>query len=308
MRIDDIDYKRFDKLDILAKQVVEGFIIGLHKSPYHGFSVEFAEYRNYNPGDSVRSIDWKAYAKTKRMYIKKYEEETNLRCQMVIDVSSSMQFPKYLNSDKLNKLQFAAISTAVLNYMLSKQRDAIGLSLVADEIELHTPTKMNAMHHKMINNYLYQLLTDKQPEHKQTHLPHCIHQIAEMLHKRSLVIIFSDFLSSTEEMGEFFKSIQHLKHQKHEVIVFHVHSKREEQELVFENRPYQFVDLESGETVKLLPHQVKDFYRDKMNGYMGQIRAKLSQYQVDWVEADIEEGFEKILQTYLVKRSKMKIG
>src|SRR5690554_4419554 len=238
MRLDLIDYRQFDKLDIIARQVVEGFLIGLHKSPYHGFSVEFAEYRNFNSGDSIRNVDWKAYAKTRKMYVKKFEEETNLRCQIIIDISSSMLYPKDRTSSPLNKMEFSAIAAAVLSYMLRKQRDAAGLTLISDKIEVHTASKTNAAHHQNINNHLYQILTDKSETLKKTNLALCIHQVAELISKRSLVFIFSDFLQNANQVKDVLSSVQHLRHNKHEVVVFHTHHQKEEFDLEFDHRPY----------------------------------------------------------------------
>lgn len=307
MKVDKIDYRKFDQLDLLARQVVEGFIIGLHKSPYHGFSVEFAEYRSFNSGDSIRNVDWKAYAKTGKMYVKKFEEETNLRCQIVLDISSSMHYPVQRVPEKLSKLEYSAVSAAALAYLLRKQRDAVGLTLISDKIDVHTPAKTNAAHQQLINNHLYKLLTSKEDASKSTQLATCLHQIAELVHKRSLILIFSDFLENPSSTEEFFNAIQHLKHNKHEVVVFHVSRKKEELELSFENRPYEFVDLETGAAIKLQPHQVKDFYQQKMTEYQQKIKNKFSQYQIDWVDADIDMGFDTVLQTYLIKRTKMKV-
>ncbi|MCO5233493.1 MAG: DUF58 domain-containing protein [Chitinophagales bacterium] len=301
-----IEIKRFDKLDLLAKQVVEGFIIGLHKSPYHGFSAEFAEYRMYNAGDSVRNVDWKVYAKTGKMFIKKFDEETNLRCQLVIDISSSMYFPKNTKGQQLNKLEYAAISAASLNYMLNRQRDAVGLTLVSDRIEVHTPSKTNSAHQQLIYNHLSHLLNHQHEEKKQTNLITCIHQIAELLHQRSLVILFSDFMEEREKMNDFFDALLHLKHNKHEVVIFHTYRKKEELDFVFDNRPHEFIDLESGMSVKLMPNEVKNFYQSKISEYLKMIKHKCSQYRIDWVEMDIDAGFEEVLQTYLLKRMKMK--
>lgn len=307
MRLDVIDYRQFDKLDIIARQVVEGFLIGLHKSPYHGFSVEFAEYRNYNSGDSIRSVDWKAYAKTRKMYVKKFEEETNLRCQIIIDISSSMLYPKNRSSSDLNKLEFSAIAASVLSYMLRKQRDASGLTLISDKIEVHTPSKTNAAHHQNINNHLYQILTNESNTTKSTNLALCIHQVAELINKRSLVFIFSDFLEESDQVKDVLSSVQHLKHNKHEVVVFHVHHKKEEFDLEFDHRPYKFIDLESGEQIKLLPHEVKDIFQEKSKAHHHEIRNKFIQYGIDWVDVDINNDFTSVLQTYLIKRRKMRV-
>lgn len=307
MRLDLIDYRQFDKLDIIARQVVEGFLIGLHKSPYHGFSVEFAEYRNFNSGDSIRNVDWKAYAKTRKMYVKKFEEETNLRCQIIIDISSSMLYPKDRTSSPLNKMEFSAIAAAVLSYMLRKQRDAAGLTLISDKIEVHTASKTNAAHHQNINNHLYQILTHKSETLKKTNLALCIHQVAELISKRSLVFIFSDFLQNANQVKDVLSSVQHLRHNKHEVVVFHTHHQKEEFDLEFDHRPYKFIDLETGEQVKLLPHEVKEVYQQRSQVHYQEIKNKFIQYGIDWVDVDVTKDFTSILQTYLIKRRKMRV-
>lgn len=307
MEVNKIDFRQFEKLDLLARQVVEGFIIGLHKSPYHGFSVEFAEHRIYNSGDSVRNVDWKVYAKTGKMYLKKFEEETNLRCQIVVDISASMRYPKERSGSELNKLEFSAVSAAALMYLLRKQRDAAGLTLVSDKIEVHTASRTNAQHQQLIYNHLYKVLTQPEQFSGSTELSTCIHQVAELLHRRSLVFIFSDLLDHPEKTEAFFSALQHLKHNRHEVVIFHVHKAAEELDFRFENRPYHFVDLETGEEVKLLPAQVRDRYLALVEKKRKEIMLKCAQYKIDWVEADIDKGFADILQAYLIKRSKMRV-
>lgn len=303
MVIQQQDFLQFDQLDILARQVVEGFIIGLHKSPYHGFSVEFAEHRLHNPGDSIKDIDWKVFARTEKLYTKRFEEETNLRCQIVIDASSSMYFPQEREKGKLNKIEFSCVASAALMHMLKKQRDAVGLTIFDSEIKTQTSSKTNAIHHQLLMNELYKLLTIPTVQ-KTTDAAKCLHQIADSIHKRSLVILFSDMLDSTDE-NDIFLALQHLKHSKHEVVLFHVMDKAKELDFTFENRPYKFVDLETGEELKLQPNQVKDFYVEKMQERKASLKLKCAQYKIDFVEADINEGFQPILLSYLVKRSKM---
>ncbi len=303
MVIQQQDFLQFDQLDILARQVVEGFIIGLHKSPYHGFSVEFAEHRLHNPGDSIKDIDWKVFARTEKLYTKRFEEETNLRCQIVIDASSSMYFPQEREKGKLNKIEFSCVASAALMHMLKKQRDAVGLTVFDSEIKTQTSAKTNAIHHQLLMNELYKLLTIPTVQ-KTTDAAKCLHQIADSIHKRSLVILFSDMLDSTDE-NDIFLALQHLKHSKHEVVLFHVMDKAKELDFTFENRPYKFVDLETGEELKLQPNQVKDFYIEKMQERKASLKLKCAQYKIDFVEADINEGFQPILLSYLVKRSKM---
>lgn len=297
------DFFQFDQLDILARQVVEGFIIGLHKSPYHGFSVEFAEHRLHNIGDSIKDIDWKVFARTEKLYTKKFEEETNLRCQIVIDISSSMLFPQQREKGKLNKLEFSCVSAAALMHLLKKQRDAVGLTLFNQTIQVQTSAKTNALHHQLLMNELYRVLSKNQLE-QTTSAAKCLHQIADTIHKRSLVIIFSDMLDSMDS-NELFLALQHLKHSKHEVVLFHVHDKTKELDFNFENRPYKFVDMETGEELKLQPNQVKDIYVQKMKERTATIKLKCAQYKIDFVEANINDGFQAILMSYLVKRNKM---
>jgi len=293
----------YGNLELLAQQVVEGFITGLHKSPFHGFSVEFAEHRQYNSGDNVKNIDWKLYAKTDKLYSKRFEEETNLRCQFVIDVSSSMYFPEPKN----NKLSFSIQASASLMYLLKKQRDAFGLSLFTDEILLNSPAKSTTVHQKYLFTQLEALL-QKPKINAQTNLSEALHQVAELIHKRSLVIIFSDLFNtqtSPEKTDELFDALQHLKFNKHEVVVFNVVDKSKEIDFEFENRPYQFVDMETGETIKVHTNQVKDNYKESVSSYRQQIALKCAQYKIDLIDADIAQGFYPILQSYLIKRQKL---
>lgn len=299
----NLDLKQLEHLELLAKQVVEGFIIGLHKSPFHGFSVEFAEHRLYNPGESTRNIDWKVYGRTDKMFIKRYEEETNLRCQIIIDTSSSMYFPEEI--DKLNKLQFSAVAAASLMNLLRKQRDAIGLSLFDEVISIHTKCKSSFSHYQLLLTYLSDVIFD-QKQGRRTSTAQALHQLAETIHKRSLVVIFSDMFETEDPVEEMFGALQHLKHAKHEVLLFHVTDKKYELDFEFENRPYEFEDLESGEKIKLQSHQIKDVYKEKIKKYYESIQLKCLQYKIDLVQADINEGFYPILQNYLVKRKRMK--
>lgn len=304
--IDNYDVRNLGNLELLARQVVEGFIIGLHKSPFHGFSVEFAEHRLYNQGESTRDIDWKVYARTDRLYVKKFEEETNLRCQIVIDASSSMYFPEVSasSSSQVNKLRFSALAAAALMNLLMKQRDAFGLSLFDDEVRTHTRCKASTAHYRLLLTYLQQLI-DHPTHNKVTNAAKALHQIAESIHKRSMVVIFSDMFESNEDTASLFSALQHLKYNKHEVILFHTVDKSLELDFNFENRPYLFVDMESGEEVRLQPSQVKAHYVSQVARFKEELRLRCMQYQVDFVEADIRQGFRPILQSWLVKRMKM---
>ncbi len=297
------DLARFGNLELYAKQVVEGFITGLHKSPFHGFSVEFAEHRLYNKGESTRHIDWKLYGRTEKLFTKKYEEETNLRCQIVIDCSSSMYFPV---DAPMNKLRFSIYGAASLIELFKKQRDAVGLSLFTDEVLLHTPTKSTTRHHRYLYSELENTLKpfgdqDKKP----TSTVETLHEIAELCHRRSLIIIFSDLLDDPEKQADFFGALQHLKHNKHEIIVFHVTDKSKELDFELENRPYNLIDMETGEKMKLNPSQLKEEYQKSIQAYFNEIKLKCTDYSIDFMPADINAGYNDVLLTYLLKRQKL---
>lgn len=301
--IDQQDLSFSTNLEFLARQVVEGFITGLHKSPFHGFSVEFAEHRLYNAGDNVKNIDWKLYARTDKMFSKRYEEETNLRCQFIIDVSSSMYFPQ----KAYNKLKFSIEATAALVFLLRRQRDAFGLSVFSDHLLLNTPAKSTTTHQKFLFTHLERLLNAEALNVK-TNLEQALHQIAELIHKRSLVVIFSDLLNTIqdeESTDALFSALQHLKFNKHEVVIFNVTDRSKEVDFDFENRPYEFVDMETGNVVKAHASKVKEAYLSKIQEYRHHIQMKCTQYKIDMIDADISAGFHPVLQAYLIKRQKM---
>ena len=307
-QIDQSRIQPFGSLEFIARQVVEGFITGLHKSPFHGFSVEFAEHRQYNTGESVKNIDWKLYGRTDRLYVKKYEEETNLRCQILIDNSSSMYYPVIENPgiDKPNKIVFSVYVAAALIFLFRKQRDAAGISVFSDAIELHTQAKSSSIHHKYLYSELEHLLKPISPDaKKKTSAAEALHQLAERIHKRSLVIILSDMMENISNTEELFSSLQHLRHNKHEVVLFHVVDKKKELDFEFENRPYRFIDMESGEELKVFPSKVKEQYTTAIQKYKSDLKLRCGQYHIDFVEADINSGFEQVLLPYLVKRGKM---
>ncbi|MEO7176262.1 MAG: DUF58 domain-containing protein [Saprospiraceae bacterium] len=293
-------------LELLANQVVEGFIVGLHKSPFHGFSVEFAEHRLYNPGESTRHIDWRVYGRTNKLFTKKYEEETNLRCQIAIDCSSSMYFPQKDKNKKVqySKIEFASLAAASIMNLLKKQRDAFGLDLFDEEIRLHTQCKSQTSHYKLLISYLEAKLADQTPN-RQTAAAAALHELAEKIHRRSLVIIFSDMFDHAHDSEELFSALQHLKHNKHEVVLFHVMDKSHEMDFEYSNRPHLFIDLESGENIRLQPALVKEHYQTQMKQFMNKLRQHCLQYKIDLVEADIAQGFYPILQSYMIKRNRM---
>ncbi|MEA3479205.1 MAG: DUF58 domain-containing protein, partial [Bacteroidota bacterium] len=212
--------QQFGSLEFIAKQVVEGFITGLHKSPFHGFSVEFAEHRLYNAGESIKQIDWKLYGRTDKLFVKRYEEETNLRCHIIIDNSSSMYFPlkDKPSIDDPNKITFSIYAAAAIIQLLKKQRDAFGLSVFSDDIEINTRASSTTVHTKYIYTELEKMLLPiPVSTHKKTFATRALHQIADLIHKRSLVIIFSDMFDSHGDPDKLFSALQHLRHNKHEV-------------------------------------------------------------------------------------------
>ena len=295
-------------MELFAKQVVEGFITGKHKSPYHGFSVEFAEHRLYNTGESTKHIDWKLYGRTDKLFVKRYEEETNLRCQLVIDASSSMYYPNFDNPslEKPNKLLFAIYASAVMMNLLKRQRDAIGLSVFTDKLDVHTPNRTTQRHHRMLYHELESILkVDAIKSTKQTQSNDALHQVSELLHKRALVMIFTDFIHSNTSLEKQFESYKHLKYNKHEVILFYLAEPETEVDLNFDNRPYKFIDVESREELKLNPTQYKELYQKQMKNHLKELKLKCLQYKIDLVEVDINKGFDAILNAYLLKRQKM---
>lgn len=301
--------KQFSRLELLASQVVEGFITGLHQSPFHGFSVEFAEHRLYNTGESTRHIDWKLFARTEKLFVKRYEEETNLRCQIVIDTSSSMYFPIKDNASAMdvNKIGFSTYAAASLVHLLKKQRDAFGLSLFADAVETHTETRSTTTHAKLIFTELEKLLLPLPAKtNKRSSGAKALHEIAEKIKRRSLVILFSDMIENSErDQDDLWNALQHLKHNKHEVILFHVTDRKKELDFDFENRPYLFVDMETGEEIKLNPLEVREAYQRSMKKFEHDLKLKCGQYSIDLVEADISKGFDQVLLPYLLKRKRL---
>lgn len=295
----------FKNLEILATQVVEGFISGLHKSPFHGFSAEFAEHKIYNSGESTKHIDWKLFAKTDKLFTKRYEEETNLRCHLIIDNSSSMHYPrvKEYAIDSLNKIGFSVLAAATIMNLMKRQRDAVGLSIYSDAYEYYASEKGSERHHQMLLAQLNATLEQDKKDittHTYTHL----HLIAEKLKRRSLVFLFSDMFQSDVEAEKLFEALQHLKYNKHEVVLFHTYDKHKELDFDFNNRPKRFVDVETGEFVNLYADNIRESYERAVSDYFEALKLKCGQYRIKYVKADITEGFNKILTTYLLERQK----
>jgi uncharacterized protein (DUF58 family) len=289
-----------ENLYLIARQAVEGFLIGLHKSPFHGFSVEFAEHRLYNQGDNLKYVDWKVFGRSDKMFVKKFEEETNLRCCLAIDTSSSMNF----RGEALSKLEFSCIAAASLSFLIKKQLDACSLALFDDRLYHLTPAKAGVKQQQIIISELERLLK-KPVTSRNTDLPKALHELAERLHRRSLVVIFSDVPEDPESSAELLSALQHLKFNKHEVLLFHIVEGHKEMNLDFDNRPYTFEDMETGETIKLNPEEYKNSYRQKLHHYRNFIKNECLKYRIDYVYCNLEDAPATVLSRYLVKRNKM---
>jgi uncharacterized protein (DUF58 family) len=294
-----------NNLEFVAAHVTEGFITGLHKSPFHGFSSEFNEHRLYNKGESTRHIDWKLYARSGKLFVKRYEDESNLRCNIVLDTSASMRYPQ---SSKYNKLEMAVVCAASIINLLRKQRDAVGLTLFDRKVDFMSDVKVASTHAKMLFSKLEEVLASATPPLRDPNvddgggIASCLHQIADNTHKRSLVLIFSDMLDSDSEEN-LFSALQHLRHAKHDVVLFHVMDCKTEFDFDFEDRPYKFVDMESGEQVSLNPLEYKEIYRKYSSNFRDNLRTHCGMYEMDYVETDVAKSFREILVPYLIRRS-----
>ncbi|MGB5272620.1 MAG: DUF58 domain-containing protein [Flavobacteriaceae bacterium] len=293
----------FQNLELLANQVVEGFISGIHKSPFHGFSAEFAEHKIYNTGESTKHIDWKLFAKTDKLYTKRYEEETNLRCHMILDNSPSMYYPvvKKLDLDHLNKIGYGVLAIAALMNILKKQRDAVGLSVYSDTYNFYAPEKGSERHHQMLLAKLEGMLL-QESRAAQTETYKHLHLIAEKIKRRSLIFLFTDMLQTATEDEKLFEALRHLKYNKHQVVLFHLLDRSTEYQFDFENTPKRFWDVETGEHIDLYADNIKEAYSKSMAEYFGALKLKCAQYKIKYVEVDVKADFARVLNTYLVER------
>lgn len=293
----------FGNLQVLANQVVEGFISGIHKSPFRGFSSEFAEHKSFNTGDSTRHIDWKHYAKTDRLFIKTYEEETNLRCHLIVDNSASMHYPKVeKNSNQINKIRFAALAAATLANLLKRQRDAVGLSVYSDTYEFYAPEKGSDRHHRMITAQLENLLSATPGNATET--TRFLHQIAEKLKRRSLVFLFTDMFEAGSDTEVLFGALKHLRYNKHRVVLFHIIDNETEMALSFDNRPRRFVDVETGQQVDLYAESVQAEYQKEVAAYFKSLRLQCAKYKITYLPIDIKESLHQVMLSFLSARGK----
>lgn len=307
------DLEKYKSLDFFARQTVEGFITGLHRSPFHGFSAEFAEHRLYTQGESTRHIDWKLYGRTERLFVKRFEEETNLRCQLVVDHSGSMLLPVegQGNLKNPNKLTFACYAAAVLSELLVRQRDAFGLSLVSTGIDLQTECRSS----RVFQQYLLRLLEEElhsptpaggnaKATMRGTDIADALHLTAERLHRRSLVILFTDALVRPDDRDPLMDALRHLRHCKHEVLLFHTLHHAQELSLDYPNRPTEFIDLETGRRLKLQPAEVAEAYRQRMQRQAADLKRHTIQYRIDYQPVDVAQGFDQVMLPFLLKRSR----
>jgi len=292
-------------LELSARKIVEGTISGLHKSPFHGFSTEFLERRPYNNGESTRFLDWKYFAKTDKKYIKKYEEETNLRCHIVLDVSSSMYYPHPISEDlEKSKIGYATLLSASLMQIMNKQRDAVGLSMFSDELEFYSKEKTSRSHFKTLLGVLEDNLTKTRKLDK-TKFYDNLHLLAERFHKRSLIVVISDFVDSDKNIDELFEALKHLSFRKHEILLFHIVDQQTEIDLDFENNYHKFLDLESGEQIVLENLDLREKYKELTLKHPKVLKFKALQYKMDYKLLDIGTGFKDAIISYLTQRKKI---
>ncbi len=279
-------------MELKARMVVEGFIAGLHKSPYHGFSVEFAEHRQYMPGDNIRDIDWKVYAKSDRFYIKQYEEETNLKAYLLMDCSASMA---YRSDDRMSKLDYAGLLAGALSYMMLRQRDAVGLVTFDEKIRRYIPPRSKSGHlHVLLNEVAAQEPSDT------TDIAQTLHEMADRIKRRGLVIIMSDLLDDAETI---ISGLKHFRYDRHEVIVFHILDPRE-RDFAFP-REAIFKDMETGEEITTLPYQIKKHYSTAVRAFSDEIAYACRQSNIDYHPIDTAMPFDKALYAFLAKRERL---
>ncbi|MEM6262249.1 MAG: DUF58 domain-containing protein [Bacteroidota bacterium] len=305
--LDPLVVSKLKNIEIKAKLIVEGFITGMHRSPYHGFSVEFAEHRPYNSGESLRNVDWKVYAKTDKLFSKRYEEETNLRCHVVMDVSDSMRYPQPGKGiTTLTKLEYGAYLAASLQYLMIGQRDAAGLTLFDEDIRISFPAKSKYSWLIPMFKELEEVAASSDFFTHKTAAAAVLHKVALKFNRRSFVVLITDLFNPDHDINQLFKALQHLRHQKHEVLVFQLLDRNTEANFEFPNRPIILKDLESGERIEVQPNQIKGTYQEMMRKFQQQFKQKCYEFNIDFVELDIATPYDKALTDYLVKRRSLK--
>lgn len=290
--LDPSAVSKLKSIELKARYIVEGFMIGLHKSPYHGFSVEFSEHRSYNQGDPIRNIDWKVYGKREKFYIKQYEEETNLICHIAVDISKSMD---YQNKGAMSKLEYANTLAASLTYLLLNQQDSVGLALYSDKIEKYLPPKSSRIYLKTI----LQAINNVEASNK-TKTATCLNQVAEKVKKRGLVVIISDFFDDPESI---ISSIKHFNYKKNEVIVFQILDPIERS---FDfGKDAIFVDSETKDELNTQPYHVQKAYQEAVEEFISKLKGELVNYGVDYNLIETNQPFDKALFSFIKKRARL---
>ena len=288
--LDPLIVAKIDNMALRARLVVEGYLIGQHKSPYHGFSVEFAEHRAYGSGDEIRHIDWKLYGKTDRYYVKRYEEETNLRSYILLDTSQSMTY----GSGEITKLEYGSYLSAALTHLMLNQRDAMGLVLFDEKIRKFIPPRAAPSHANIIMGAL-----DKIQSANDTQIRPTLDYMAERIKKRGLVILISDLL---DDPAQVLMGLNHFRHNKQEMIVFHLLD-RQELEFQFENRT-KFRDLETNETITTEPWHIRSAYQELIEMHQRKYRLGCRNQRIDYVPLFTDQPLDLALNEYLNKRQK----
>lgn len=282
---------RLSGLEIKARLVVEGFIAGLHRSPYHGFSVEFAEHRQYMPGDPIRNIDWKVYSRTDRFFVKEFEEETNLKAYLLLDISGSMGY----HSNGISKLEYGSYLCAALSYLMLQQRDSVGLVTFDQKIQKYIPPKSAATHLHVLLSQL-----DKIQASQTTNVSSALHEMAERIKRRGLIILISDLFDYPEKI---MSGLKHFRHRKHEVIVFHILDPRE-RDFSFPSEAI-FKDIETQEEILTSPWQIQKDYQARLQEWIEKYRLESRESLIDYVLLDTSIPFDEALFAYLSKRQRL---
>lgn len=280
-------------LELVARYIVEGFLVGLHKSPFHGFSVEFSEHRQYMPGDNIRDIDWKVFGRTDRYYIKQYEEETNLKAHILLDISGSMNY----SSHEVSKLDYGRYLAAAFSFLLLQQRDAVGLALFSDKLDQYLPPK-SAMSYV---TFLMEALENAQAKQQRTGISQVLHSLAEQIKKPGLIILLTEFLY--EEPERIIEGLRHFRYYNQEVIIFNIVDPRDI-DFAFEDEA-TFVDMETGESLKTQPHLIREAYRESVQNFYAKLRQECLNMRVDFHTIVTTESFDKALVRYMLKRKRL---
>ena len=283
---------KIDNLFLRAKLVVEGFIIGMHKSPYHGFSVEFSEHRPYGYGDEIKYIDWKLWGKTDRFYIKQFEEETNLKCHVILDKSSSMSY----GSHSINKFEYSKCLAASLIYLMIKQQDAVGLTTFDDKLNITIPPKSKVSHLNLLLQTMHNSKTGGE-----TDISLLLHSLAESIHKRGLIILISDLIDNEKDI---IKGLRHFRHKGHEVIVFHIMDPKESNLDYDEN--INFIDLENQKELKIDARQIKSQYNKAFKNFCDYYKNECVKNNIDYIPINTMDSLDGSLMQYLIKRMSLK--